>query len=139
MKGHSPCGLSITGDIKIYPCHVIKRLQLHYPQWRNALWTSIRSCFYCPNLITIIFLQLEMKRFVKVTWFWGNGVTTTWRRIQNGTLWMRFTFCPNLMFLAYPWLKIYRFSRFSSFSNSKLIFNLLTLGKSKLTLHIYFH
>ena len=22
---HSPCGLSITGDIKIYQCHVIKR------------------------------------------------------------------------------------------------------------------
>ena len=21
----SPCGLSVTGDIKIYPCHVIKR------------------------------------------------------------------------------------------------------------------
>ena len=26
---HSPCGLSVTGDIKIYQCHVIKR-QLHY-------------------------------------------------------------------------------------------------------------
>ena len=22
---HSPCGLSITGDIKIYQCHVMKR------------------------------------------------------------------------------------------------------------------
>ena len=22
---HSPCGLSITGDIKIYQCHVIKK------------------------------------------------------------------------------------------------------------------
>ena len=22
---HSPCGLSITGDIKIYQCHMIKR------------------------------------------------------------------------------------------------------------------
>ena len=88
-------------------------------------WLLSRSCFYCPNLITVIFLQLEMKRFVKVMWFWGNDVTTTRRRIQNGTLWMRFTFCPNLMFLTSPRLEIYRFSRFSSLSNSKLIFNLL--------------
>ena len=25
MDKRSPCGLSITGDIKIYQCHVIKR------------------------------------------------------------------------------------------------------------------
>ena len=25
MDERSPCGLSITGDIKIYQCHVIKR------------------------------------------------------------------------------------------------------------------
>ena len=25
VDGHSPCGLSITGDIKIYQCHMIKR------------------------------------------------------------------------------------------------------------------
>ena len=25
MNEHSPCGLSITGDIKIYQCHAIKR------------------------------------------------------------------------------------------------------------------
>ena len=25
LDEHSPCGLSITGDIKIYQCHVIKR------------------------------------------------------------------------------------------------------------------
>ena len=25
MYEHSPCGLSMTGDIKIYQCHVIKR------------------------------------------------------------------------------------------------------------------
>ena len=24
MDEHSPCGLSVTGDIKIYQCHVIK-------------------------------------------------------------------------------------------------------------------
>ena len=28
----------------------------------------------------------------------------------NGTLSMMFTCCPNLMFVASPWLKIYRFS-----------------------------
>ena len=25
MDEHGPCGLSLTGDIKIYQCHVIKR------------------------------------------------------------------------------------------------------------------
>ena len=50
---HSPCGLSITGDIKIYQCHVMKRQWHDYHQWRSALSTSIQSCFYCPNLITV--------------------------------------------------------------------------------------
>ena len=38
---------------------------------------------------------------------------TSWCRGPNLTLWMRFTRCPNLMFLASPWLKIYRFSNWS--------------------------
>ena len=48
--------------------------------------------------------------FVKVTWLWGNDVTNFWDRVPNGTLWMRFTSCPSLIFLASPWLEIYRFS-----------------------------
>ena len=70
---------------------------------------------------------------------WAIGITTTWGRVPNGTLSMMFIWCPNLMFLASPWLEIYRFqtkiwSFLLTLSNSKLIFILLTLGKSKLTL-----
>ena len=44
---------------------------------------------------------------------WGNDVTTSCVGVLNGTFWMRFTYCPNLMFLASPWLEIYRFSDWS--------------------------
>ena len=33
--------------------------------------------------------------------------------VTIGTLWMRFTCCPNLMFLAYLWLETHRFSNWS--------------------------
>ena len=41
----SPCDLSITGDIKTYQCHMIKRQSYYYIQWRSALWTSIKELF----------------------------------------------------------------------------------------------
>ena len=41
MDEHSPCGLSITGDIKIYQCKVIK--------WRSALSTSITELLLLPK------------------------------------------------------------------------------------------
>ena len=69
------------------------------------------SCFYYPNLITIAPLELKIKRFVM--WLWVNDITTTWRGVPNGTLSIMFTCCPNLMFLASPWLEIYRFSNWS--------------------------
>ena len=70
-----------------------------------------RSCFYCPNLITVA--SLEIKRLVKVMWLWGNDVTTSWGRLPNVTLWMRFTCCPNLILLASSWPEMYRFSNWS--------------------------
>ena len=39
---HSTCGLSITGDIKICECHMIKRYCSYYPQWSSALKTSTK-------------------------------------------------------------------------------------------------
>ena len=45
----SPCKLCITGDIKIYQCHVIKRWWCYYLQWRSALWTSIKELFLLPK------------------------------------------------------------------------------------------
>ena len=44
---------------------------------------------------------------------WGNDATTSCGGVLNGNFWMRFTYCPNLMFLASPWLEIYRFSDWS--------------------------
>ena len=41
MDECSPCGLSITGDIKIYQCHMIKRSWCYFSQWRSALTTFI--------------------------------------------------------------------------------------------------
>ena len=49
---HSPRGLSITGNIKTYQCHMIKTQWCYYLQWRRALLLS-RSCFYCLNLIIV--------------------------------------------------------------------------------------
>ena len=60
-------------------------------------------------------------------------ITTSWSGLPNGTLSMIFTYCPNLMFLASLWLEIYRFC------SLKLIFILLTLGRSKLTLSFLFY
>ena len=72
-----------------------------------------KSCTYCPNLISAAILQLDIKRFVKTTWLWGNDVTNSWSKIPNGTLWMRFTCFPNLMFLTSLWLEMYKSSNWS--------------------------
>ena len=52
----SPCGLSVTGDIKFYQCHLIKEVPY-----------GLLSRSYCPNLITVAPLWLDIKRFAKVT------------------------------------------------------------------------
>ena len=107
MDGCNPCGLSITGDIK----KINNVMSFTIPSGEVPYGLLSRSCFYCPNLITVTLLQLEIKRFV--TWLWTNDVTTSWGRVLNGTLWMRFPCCSNLTFLASPWLQIYRFSNWS--------------------------
>ena len=43
MNEWSPCGLYIAENIKTYQCHVIKRWWRYYPQWRSALWTSMKE------------------------------------------------------------------------------------------------
>ena len=50
MNVRSPCGLSITGDIKIYQSHNQKVMTLLPPMVSYQLlsWSS----FYCLNLIT---------------------------------------------------------------------------------------
>ena len=46
----SPCGLSITGDIKIHQFHVIKKVMTLLPRWRGALSISIKELFLLPKL-----------------------------------------------------------------------------------------
>ena len=105
-----------------------------------------RSCFYCPNLITVASLQLEICQSHVIVRKWGHYFIG---RKLNWTLWMRFTWCPNLMFLSSRWLEIYRFSNCSfcwlwatqsslSFSwhwasqNWPYLFILVTLGRPNL-------
>ena len=54
MDERSPCGLSITGDIKIYQCHVIKGNEVTTPTGEVPYRLLSQSCFYCPNLITVV-------------------------------------------------------------------------------------
>ena len=53
MVERSPCDLSITGDIKIYQCHVIKGNEVTTPIGEVPYRLLSQSCFYCPNLITV--------------------------------------------------------------------------------------
>ena len=64
----------------------------------------------------------------------GNNITNSRGWVPNGTLWMRFNCCPNLMFLASPWLKIQIFKLIIllTLSSSKLI-----VFKNKLLVHFY--
>ena len=56
-------------------------------------------------------MRLEIKRFFKVMWIWGNKVSSFWSGVLNWTLWMTLTL--NLILLAFPWLVIYGFSNCS--------------------------
>ena len=53
MDERSPCGLSLTGDIKIYQCHMIKRWWYYYPQWRSDLSTSVTELLLLPKFENI--------------------------------------------------------------------------------------
>ena len=50
----SLCDLSITGDIKIYQCHMIKGNEVTTPIGEVPYRLLSQSCFYCPNLITVV-------------------------------------------------------------------------------------
>ena len=84
----SPCGLSVTWDIKIFQYYMITWKWCYYPQW----WDALRSYFYCLNLITVALPDLP-----KSHWTWGNDISTSWGRVPIGKFWMRFTCCPNLL------------------------------------------
>ena len=56
---------SISGDIKIYQCHVIKE-NVTTPNEELPHGLLLMSCFYCPNLTATTPLYLEIKKFVNI-------------------------------------------------------------------------
>ena len=107
VNERSPCGFSIIGDKDLLMARDQKVMTI-LTQWRNTLWTSIKELFLLLKFDHSSPSVTRDKRFVKVTWLWGNDVTTSLGRGLNWTLSMRFAWCPNLL-LTSPWL-IYRFS-----------------------------
>ena len=76
------------------------------------------SYFYCQNLITVA----PVTRDEEICQSQVNELSTSWAKVPIRPLWMRFTCCPNLVFLAFPWLEIYRCSNwlFSDFDQFKI-------------------
>ena len=75
------------------------------------------------------------KEIVKVTWLWGNDTSTSWSGVPNGTLWMRFTCCPNLMFLVSSWLernKEFQTNHFADFEHFKIDSHFTLFGQVKI-------
>ena len=48
-----------------------------------------------------------------MTWLWADDIITSLGGVPNEAPWMKFSCCPNLMFLASLWLDIYRLSNWS--------------------------
>ena len=102
-----------------------------------------RSCFYCPNLITVASLKLGIKIFPKVTKLLGD-VTTSWGSLPNGTFWMMVTCSPYLNVPTF-WMVGYidfqtghfptsgRFVILLTWTSSQFAVIFLTISMSRLT------
>ena len=92
------------------------------------------------KLVTVAHLYLEIKRFVKVTWLWGNGITTYWGGVPNGSqlneVYLLSKFHPSSFSMTGD-TQIFKLVILLTLSSLKLI---VTLAKLKLTLlvHIYY-
>ena len=77
MDEHSPCGLTITGDIKIYQLlHDQKVMALLTPHGEVLYGLPSRSYFYCPNLITVAPVTRD-KDICQSHLIRGNDITTS--------------------------------------------------------------
>ena len=69
-------------------------------------------------------------------WLWANDIITTWGGVPNGTLSMMFIRCPNLMFLASPWLEWryinFQTRHFADFEQFKVDIYFTNFGKVKI-------
>ena len=109
MYKHSPCALFITGDIKFI----------------IVTWSK-------GNVVTTPSGNVSYRL---LRWLWANDITTAWDGAPNGTLSMMFIWCPNLMFLASPWLEIYidfQTSHFADFEQFKVDIYFANFGQVKI-------
>ena len=97
---------SVTGDKDLSKSHDQKVMML-LPIMENCPMDFYQGVVLLLKFDNSTPLWLEIKRFVKVTWLWGNAISTSWGRVPNVTHWMNFTCCPSLIFLASPRLEIY--------------------------------
>ena len=93
--------VSITRDIKIDQYHVIKR-KWHYNTNGEV---SLLLQKFDNNKPSVT----RDKGIFKVMWLWGNDITYSLGGVTTEILWIWFTCCANLMFLAFPWLEICQF------------------------------
>ena len=110
----------------------------NYPHWGSALSTSVTELLLLPkfnNNSPSVTQDTEIFHVI-MSYHYYHLMRST-----HGTLSMMFTCCPNLMFLASPWLEICRFSNYSYcyFEQFKADINLITSGKSELTLFVPFY
>ena len=123
MNEVSPRVLYITGNMKIYQCHVIKRQWSYHPQWRSALWTSMNKLFLLPRFdnsspshaYELIACYLEAEYPIKP--------------LNEVYLMSKFDVSS---FSVTEDIQIFKLVILLTLSSSKLIFILVALGQSKL-------
>ena len=93
---------------------------------------SIKELFLLPKFDNSSSSVLEIKRFVKVMWLWGNGmVPLPPEAVPNGTLWMRFSCCPNFQTVNFADFKQFKIvSYFADIGEVKIGLNCLYLQVS---------
>ena len=91
---------------------------------------SIKELFLLPKFDNSSSSVLEIKRFVKVMWLWGNGMVPLPPEAEY----------PMEPFeWGSPTVQISKLLILLTLSSSKLLVILLTLGKSKLILIVYIY
>ena len=87
-----------------------QKVMILLTQWRNTLRTSIQESFLLPKFDNSSPSATRDREICQSIVIMRYDVTSFLGRRLNWTLWMRLTWCPNLLFLASPRLERYRFS-----------------------------
>ena len=103
-------------DIKIYQYHMTLQ-----PPMEKCPMGFYEGVVFTAQIWHQELMSLEIKRFVKFTWIGGNEVSFSWSGVPKRILWMRFTCCPNLMFLAFHFATfIFQTGHFANFEQFKI-------------------